>query len=67
MTLLTKLLALVNGYKTYLVAGLTGLVAALEVLGGHDQQIALLTAVAAAFGVTIRHAVAKLQASLDAR
>jgi hypothetical protein len=67
MTLLTKILAFVDGKKTYIVAGLTGLVAALDVLGGHDRETALLIGLAAAFGITIRHAVAKLQASLDAR
>lgn len=54
---MTKILELVKGKKTYIVAVLTGLAAAADALGYHVPE-GVYALLAALFGISIRHAVA---------
>lgn len=53
---MTKILELVQGKKTYIVAGLTALAAGADVLGYHVPE-GVYALLAAFFGITIRHAI----------
>lgn len=55
---MTKIIELINGKKTYIVAVLTGAAAAADVLGYHVPE-GVYALLASVFGLTIRHAISK--------
>jgi hypothetical protein len=55
---MSAILNAINGKKTYIVAVLTGAAAAADTLGYHVPE-GVYAFLAAAFGISIRHAVGK--------